>query len=303
MIKHFDTSVPNSARVWNFWMGGKDYYDADHRAGDAYRVIAPQIDTIVREARRFRVRAVTLLAAELGVRQFLDIGTGMPVDIGDRQSVNTDSRLPVADNTHEVAQRVAPAARIVYVDNDPNVINHIRALSIGTREGRVAAVNADLHAPDTVLAAAHDHLDFSQPVALMLMGVLGHVEDHAAATAIVRRLTADLPAGSYFVYSDRTDTDSALAKAQDNYNHIADVLPYVLRSPAQLATFHHGLTLLDPGIVSCPRWRPDPDTEAPAEIDIYGGVSLKQFGGTAQLTGLTVQAHSIPCPGTERTSA
>jgi hypothetical protein len=128
--------------------------------------------------------------------------------------------------------------------------------------------------PKTILAAARDHLDFSQPVALMLMGVLGHIEDHAVATEIVRRFQADLPAGSYFMHYDRTDTDADLAKAQDGYNRIVDALPYILRSPDQIASYYEGLELLDPGIVSCPLWRPDPDPDnSPRYTDIYGGVA------------------------------
>ncbi|MET8807929.1 SAM-dependent methyltransferase [Streptomyces sp. NPDC004546] len=257
MIRHFDTTVPNSARIWNYWMGGKDHYDADRQAGDTYRAIAPQIVTMARESRRYLIRAVTLLAGEHGVRQFLDIGTG----------------LPTADNTHEVAQRVTPAARIVYVDNDPIVLAHARALFISTREGRTDYVDADLHDPDRILAAARDLLDFTQPVALMLMGVLGHIQDHGEATAIISRLQADLPTGSYFVHYDSTDTDADLAKAQVGYNNTG-ALPYVLRSPAQLSAYYGGLEILEPGIVSCPLWRPDPNS-SPEPTDVYGGIARK----------------------------
>ncbi|MEW2302128.1 SAM-dependent methyltransferase [Streptomyces sp. NPDC006655] len=258
MIRHFDTTIPNSARIWNYWMGGKDHYDADRQAGDAYRAIAPQIVTMAHEAREYLNRAVTLLAGDLGVRQFLDVGTG----------------LPAADNTHEVAQRVSPAAQIVYVDNDPIVLAHARALFISTREGRTASIDADLHDPEKILTAAHGLLDFSQPVALMLMGVLGHVQDHTEATAIVRRLQADLPVGSYFVHYDGTDTDPGLAKAQAGYN-TTGALPYVLRSPTQLEAFYDGLELLEPGIVSCPLWRPAPES-SPEPTHIYGGIGRKQ---------------------------
>ncbi|MGW1626997.1 SAM-dependent methyltransferase [Streptomyces sp. NPDC002172] len=257
MIRHFDTTIPNSARTWNYWLGGKDHYDADRQAGDAYRAIAPQIDTMARESRRYLIRAVSFLAGELGVRQFLDIGTG----------------LPTADNTHEVAQRINPAARIVYVDNDPIVLAHARALLISTREGRTDYVDADLHDPDMILAAARDLLDFTQPVALMLMGVLGHIQDHAEATAIVRRLQADLPTGSYFVHYDGIDTDVDLTKAQAGYDGTG-ALPYVLRSPAQLSAYYRDLELLEPGIVSCPLWRPDPNS-SPEPTDVYGGIARK----------------------------
>ncbi|MFF5304793.1 SAM-dependent methyltransferase [Streptomyces sp. NPDC013161] len=260
--------IPNTARVWNYVAGGKDNYKVDELAGEVLRDTAPQITTMARESRLYRSRAVTLLASK-GITQFLDIGTG----------------LPTGDNTHEVAQRVAPDARIVYVDNDPNVVNHAQNLSVSTRAGHVAAVNADLHDPDAILAAARDHLDLSQPVALMLMGVMGHIEDHADATAIVRRLLAGLSPGSYFVHYDCTDTSVDLVKAQDNYNRINGVLPYILRSPDEIASYYEGLELLAPGIVSCPLWRPDlnpkpdpadpdhaPDSP-PQYTDIHGGVA------------------------------
>ncbi|MGW3308299.1 SAM-dependent methyltransferase [Streptomyces sp. NPDC001073] len=263
--------IPNSSRVWNYWTGGKDHYETDSEIGDVFHALAPQIRTMARESQRYRLRTVALLASDRGVRQFLDIGTGLPAD----------------DNTHEIAQRVAPEARIVYVDSDPNVVNHARALSISTPAGRVTAVNADLHDPEAILAAAHDHLDLSQPVALMLMGVLGHIEDHAEATAIVRRLLADLAAGSCLVHYDRTDTSAALIKAQDEYNRCASALPYILRSPAEIAEYYDGLELLAPGIVSCPLWRPElnpkpdpddpgPDPDSPPQYtDIHGGIALK----------------------------
>ncbi|EGX59200.1 MULTISPECIES: SAM-dependent methyltransferase [Streptomyces] len=257
MNGHIDTSIPHSARTWNYWLGGKDNYPVDQEAGDAYAEIAPQVVTMARESRRYLIRAVTLLASELGVRQFLDIGTG----------------LPTYDNTHEVAQKIAPAAKIVYVDNDPIVLAHAAALLYSTPEGVTAYIDADLHDPETILRHAAATLDFKEPIALMLMGILGHIEDYAEATAIVRHLLASLPSGSYLVHYDGTNTDADLLKAQAGYDNTGAV-PYVLRSPEQIAAYYEGLELLKPGIVSCPLWRPDPEA-SPEPTYIYGGVGRK----------------------------
>ncbi|MES4905524.1 MULTISPECIES: SAM-dependent methyltransferase [unclassified Streptomyces] len=253
-----DTSVPHSARIWNYWMGGKDNYEVDRVAGDQYREVAPTIEVMARASRAYLIRTVTHVAGEAGIRQFLDIGTG----------------LPTYDNTHQVAQRVAPEARIVYVDNDPLVLRHAQALLTSTPEGVTDYIDADLHEPDRILEAASKTLDFSRPVALMLMGILGHVQDYDEARTIARRLQDALPSGSYFVHYDSTDTDRALKQAQQGYDDTGAV-PYVLRSPEQIARFYDGLELIEPGIVSCPLWRPEP-ADAPVEkTDVYGGVARK----------------------------
>jgi hypothetical protein len=257
-----DTSVPHSARIWNYWLGGKDNYPVDRAAGDQYREVFPEIVEVARASRQFLTRAVRYLAGEAGVRQFLDIGTG----------------LPSADNTHEVAQRVAPASRIVYVDNDPLVLTHARALLTSDPQGVTHYIDADLRDPDTILDGASRILDFGQPVALMLMGILGHVGDYEEARSIVRRLLDALPSGSYLTLNDGTDVISqAFARAQQTYNE-SGALPYQLRSPDQIAGFFAGLELVEPGVVSVPRWRPDPtdaDGEPPAEVDAFGGVGRK----------------------------
>ncbi|MFI6284522.1 SAM-dependent methyltransferase [Streptomyces sp. NPDC051018] len=252
-----DTSVPHSARIWNYWMGGKDNYEVDRAAGDAYLALAPQIATMARESRKYLIRAVTHLTRDLGVRQFLDIGTG----------------LPTYDNTHQVAQRIAPGASVVYVDNDPIVLTHAAALLPGTPESVTTYINGDLHDPEAILDAVGEILDFRAPVALMLMGILGHIQDFGEAQAIVRRLQAALPSGSYFVHYDSVGVDDDLTKAQEGYDDTGAV-PYVLRTPEQITTFYEGLDLLAPGIVSCPLWRPDPGT-SPEPTDIYGGVAGK----------------------------
>jgi S-adenosyl methyltransferase len=257
-----DTSVPQSARIWNYWLGGKDYFPVDRAAGDQYIEVFPGIVDIARASRGFLTRAVRYLAGEAQVRQFLDIGTG----------------LPTADNTHQVAQRLAPESRIVYVDNDPLVLVHARALLTSTPEGATDYIDADLGDPDKILEAAARTLDFDKPIALMLMGILGHVADYDEAQSIVRRLLASLPSGSYFTLNDGTNVISkAFEKAQEGYNR-SGAVPYHLRSREQIAGFFDGLELIEPGVVSCPRWRPDPAGSSgglPAEVDAFGGVGRK----------------------------
>ncbi|MFD0437298.1 SAM-dependent methyltransferase [Streptomyces chartreusis] len=257
MDNKIDTSVPHSARIWNYWLGGKDHYPVDQEAGDAYAAMAPQVKIMARASREYLIRAVTHLTRDLDVRQFLDIGTG----------------LPTYDNTHEVAQRIAPDARIVYVDNDPIVLSHAHALLYSKPPGVTAYIDADLHDPEKILRSAARTLDFNQPVALMLMGILGHIEDYAEAMAIVRHLLAVLPSGSYFVHYDGTNTDADLMKAQAGYDDTG-AIPYVLRSPEQIAAYYEGLEVLAPGIVSCPLWRPEPGTD-PEPTHICGGIGGK----------------------------
>jgi hypothetical protein len=251
-----DTTVPHSARIWNYWLGGKDNYAVDREAGDQYREIFPGIAVVARTSRAFLTRAVRYLAGEAGIRQFLDIGTG----------------LPTADNTHQVAQRVAPESRIVYVDNDPLVLAHARALLTSSPEGATEYLDADLRDPAAILDAAADLLDFKRPIALMLMGIMGHFTDEEAYP-IVSRLLAGLPSGSYFALYDGADTNEAFNEAQRGYNE-SGAVPYYLRSPEQFARFFEGLELVEPGVVPVPHWRPDPDS-APVEIYSYCGVGRK----------------------------
>ncbi|HEV8164235.1 MAG TPA: SAM-dependent methyltransferase [Actinomycetota bacterium] len=256
-----DTTVPHSARIWNYWLGGKDNYPVDRAAGDQFRDAFPGIVDVTRASRAFLTRAVRYLAGEAGIRQFLDVGTG----------------LPTADNTHEVAQRVAPESRIVYVDNDPVVLVHARALLTSTPQGVTQYVDADLHEPDRILEAASKTIDFTEPVALMLLGILGHVTDDDEARSIVKRLLGALPSGSYLAVYDGTDTNPAGVEAQERYNR-SGAVPYRLRSPEQVTGFFDGLELVEPGVVSVSRWRPDPADAAggpPAAVDAFGGVGRK----------------------------
>ncbi|MBO0788592.1 MAG: SAM-dependent methyltransferase [Actinobacteria bacterium] len=256
-----DASVPHSARIWNYWLGGKDNYEADRVAGEQFRQVFPAIADIARASRHFLARAIRYLAADAEIRQFLDVGTG----------------LPTADNTHEIAQRIAPAARIVYVDNDPLVLAHARALLASTTEGKTAYIDADLRDPARILAKAAGTLDLTRPVALILNGVLGHLPDLAEARAVVRHLTGGLPSGSYLALMDGTSALSGAPAeaAQEGYNE-SGALPYVLRTPAEIASFFEGLELVEPGVVSCPRWRPEATPVGePAEVDAFGGVARK----------------------------
>jgi O-methyltransferase involved in polyketide biosynthesis len=254
-----DTTVPHSARIWNYWLGGKDNYPVDRAAGDQYREVFPGIIDVARASRQFLTRAVRHLAGEAGMRQFLDIGTG----------------LPTADNTHEVAQRVAPDARIVYVDNDPLVLTHARALLTSTPQGVTRYIHADLREPDKIVEAAAKTLDLTEPVALILSGIMGHIGDYDEAQSIIKRLLDALPSGSYLALNDGTNVISkAFAEAQEGYNR-SGAVPYHLRSPEQIAGFFEGLELVEPGVVSCPRWRPGPAGGPPAEVDAFGGVGRK----------------------------
>ena len=236
-----DTTVPHSARIWNYWLGGKDNYEVDRMAGDEFVKAFPGIVDIARAGRAFLARAVRYLALEAGVRQFLDVGTG----------------LPTVDNTHELAQRAAPDSRIVYVDNDPLVLAHARALLTSTPEGRTDYVDADMKDPGAILARAAASLDFDQPVALMLIGVLGHVADDEEARSIVQRLMAGLAPGSYLALFDGLDDiTKEMSEAQQGYDDTGAV-PYKLRSREQVAPFFDGLEFVEPGLVRCAQWRPD----------------------------------------------
>jgi hypothetical protein len=252
-----DTSTPHSARIWNYWMGGKDNFAADREAGDAYVQSFPGIVPLAKQSRQFLIRAVRYLAAEVGIRQFLDIGTG----------------LPVMENTHQVAQRAAPESRIVYVDNDPLVLVHARALLTNTTpEGVTAYIDADLRNPGQVLADASNVLNLNLPVAVMFMGVLGHIADDDEVLSIVSRVMAGVPSGSHLVLWDSTNTSEGFDEAQQGYDDTGAV-PYALRSPEQVGRCFQGLELVEPGLVSISQWRPESDDAV--AVDGYGAVGRK----------------------------
>jgi hypothetical protein len=251
-----NTDVPHSARVWNYLLGGKDNFPADRGAADAVLGQLPEIREFARAGRGFLTRAVSFLAGEAGVRQFLDLGTG----------------LPTADNTHEVAQRIAPESRIVYVDNDPLVLVHARALLTGDPRGVTDYIDADVRDPEKILRAARETLDFTQPIAVMMVGILGHVPDADDPARIVRAFTDALPSGSYLAINDSITTpqnDSAVETAKNEGAN------YHLRTVEQISSFFDGLELVEPGVVSTPLWRPAPDGTEPAALDVYCGVARK----------------------------
>jgi hypothetical protein len=249
--------IPHAARIWNYWMGGKDNFGADRAAGDAVAQVYPEIVVMARQSRRFLIRVVRHLAAEAGVRQFLDIGTG----------------LPTMQNTHEVAQEIAAESRVVYVDNDPMVLAHARALLGGaTDEGVTTYVHADYHDPEKILAEAAEALDFSKPVAVMFMGVLGYEPDLGVVRSIVDRVMADMSSGSYLVLWDGTNTTAAVVEGAERLVKSGGV-PYVLRSPNELATCFEGLTMVEPGLDQITRWRAE--EAEPEQTEAYGAVARK----------------------------
>ncbi|MEV3924163.1 SAM-dependent methyltransferase [Actinomadura coerulea] len=254
-----DTTVPHSARIWNFLLGGTDNYPVDRQAGEGIFAVFPGMVAMARQSRRMLRRVVRHLAGEAGVRQFLDIGTG----------------LPTMDNTHEIAQRLAPASRIVYVDNDPLVLTHARKLLTSTSEGATDYIEADVRDPEAILAEAARTLDHDRPVALMLMGILGLVGDYDEARSIVDRLMAALPSGSYLAVYDGTDSDPAYADAIRSYNSASGGVPYTPRTQQQIAGYFDGLELLEPGVVPVTRWRPDPGQEDVPEVSCSGGLARK----------------------------
>ncbi|MFW6695213.1 SAM-dependent methyltransferase [Streptomyces sp. MAR4 CNX-425] len=255
-----DPTVPHAARIWNYWMGGKDNYRSDREAGDAVARVYPDIVTMARQSRQFLIRAVTHLAREAGMRQFLDIGTG----------------LPTMQNTHEVAQRIAPESRVVYVDNDPLVLAHARALlSSTTTEGATSYVHADYHDPERILAGAADGLDLTEPVAVMFMGVLGYEPELAELRRITGRVMAAVPPGSHLLLWDGTDTGDAVVEGGEKLIEAGGV-PYHLRSPAELGACFEGLELVEPGMVPITRWRPGAAAAGgAAPVDAYGALGRK----------------------------
>ncbi|MFE9337611.1 SAM-dependent methyltransferase [Streptomyces sp. NPDC007063] len=252
--------VAQNARVWNYWLGGKDYYDVDQQVGDRITTMYPSIREVARADRAFLGRAVRYLAGDAGIRQFLDIGTG----------------LPTADNTHQVAQRTAPTARIVYVDNDPTVLTHARALLVGSPEGVTDYIAADVHQPRAILDAAEDTLDFTRPVAVILLGVLNFVADTDEAEQIVRTLMSAVPSGSFLALTHPTLElgGEANVEAMEFWNENATP-PITARARTQVARFFRGLELLEPGIVSCARWRPGYAAEDEMSVAQFGAVARK----------------------------
>ena len=248
-----DVSMPHPARVWNYWLGGRDFFAADRAAGEEISREFPHLAQTARAERAFLVRAVRFLAGPARIRQFLDVGAG----------------LPAGGNTHEIAQGIAPDSGIVYADNDPVVIMHAKALLgspmlASTPGGAVCYADADLRDVAAVLAGTASTLDMSRPIALIMLGILGYLEDYGAARSITSQLMDALPAGSYLVIADGVAGDPVIGSAQRRYDESArprygasTPAPYLLRRPDELASFFDGSDLIEPGVVPCPRWRPD----------------------------------------------
>ena len=252
-----DVTIAHNARVWNYWLGGKDHFEVDRAAGDQVRTMHPGIAEVARADRAFLGRVVRFLAGDAGIRQFLDIGTG----------------LPTAENTHQVAGSVDPAVRVVYVDNDPIVLAHARALLTSKPPAVTSYVDADVHDPDSILRAAAATLDFREPIAIMMLGILNFVLDNAQAKTILGRLLEAVVPGSYLALSHPTLElgGEGNAEAMRFWNEHARP-PIRARSADEIRQLLTGLDLIDPGLVSCALWRPDVPA---ATIPHYGAVAIK----------------------------
>ncbi len=257
----FDTSVPHIARVYDYWLGGTDNFAADRAAAEQVIATIPDVLVSVRAQRAFLGRAVHYLVAEAGIRQFLDIGTG----------------LPAAGNTHEVAQRAAPECRVVYVDNDPIVLLHARALLASSPQGATVYVPADLRDTGKILAEAADVLDFGQPVAVMMLGVLHCIPDEDDPAAIVAWLMAAVPPGSYLAVAHPASdvATEQMTRSMRDYNK-QSAAPVTARSYAEVCRVFAGLDLVEPGVVQLHRWRSGTTGVGQGrELANYGGVGRK----------------------------
>jgi trans-aconitate methyltransferase len=250
-----DPSMPNVARVWNYLVGGRDNFEADRQAARQLIAAAPVMEHVAPASRAFLRRAVTYLAAEAGIRQFLDIGTGMPT----------------AGNTHEVAQAVDPSCRIVYVDNDPVVLSHARAGLRSSPEGATSYLDADARDTKTIVAGACETLDFARPVGVIMIDILNFLED---AGDVLSRLAEEVPAGSYLAVM-QPSRDKRLSVAARRWNQLAPI-PVILRDRDQVTRWFAGLELVDPGIVEVHQWRPAPgDPDYPGGMPLLGAVARK----------------------------
>jgi S-adenosyl methyltransferase len=259
-----DTAVAHPARRYDYWLGGKDNYAADRASGDAIEQIFPHIRISARQNREFLQRVVRYLVTEAGIRQFLDVGTG----------------LPTVGNTHEIAQGIAPECRIAYVDNDPLVMVHARALLTSSPQGKTDYIEADVREPHAILAstALGATLDLTQPVAVLLVAVLHFVPDDAVAGAAVKALVDAMVPGSYLVVSHATHDlmEPDRVKALTDGGHVSNQ-DTTLRSRTQVEGFFAGLDMVEPGLQIVSQWRPDPGADQlPDEhVSVYGGVARK----------------------------
>jgi hypothetical protein len=257
--REIDTTVPHIARMYDFWLGGKDNFEVDREAGRRVAEANPTVYEGVRGNRAFLARSVGYLAGEVGITQFLDLGTG----------------IPASNNTHEVAHAAAPGSRVVYVDNDPIVLSHAHALLTGMR-GETAYLDADIRDTAKVLEAAARTLDFSRPIALMMIAVLHCVTDEEDPWSVVRDLTAALPPGSYLVLTHPA-TDFHPERSDEVMARLNTMMreKITFRSREQVLPFFDGLELVEPGLVRAPEWRPDSPAEAANPAEVWGGVARK----------------------------
>jgi len=241
-----DTSVAHQARMYNYWLGGKDNFAADRKAAEESLAAYPGMAHLARANRAFLGRLIRYLAGEAGVRQFLDIGTG----------------IPTASNTHEVAQEVAPECRVVYVDYDPVVLSHARALLTSTPEGATDYLDADLRKPGVILEKAARTLDFTKPVAVTMLAILHAIGDDEDPYGIVAQIMAAVPSGSYLAISHLPSDLEAdkLAESRDRVNRISRQ-QYTHRSHAEVLRFFDGLEMVEPGLVELRKWRPTIETK------------------------------------------
>ena len=250
-----NSSVPNVARVWNYLVGGRDNFETDRQAARQLLALAPVMGQVAVASRAFLRRTVTYLAAEAGIRQFLDIGTG----------------IPTAGHTHEVAQAVNPSCRVVYVDNDPVVLSHARARLRSSAEGATSYLDADARDTQKIMAGACATLDLTMPVGVIMIDILNFLED---AADVLARLAAAVSAGSYLAVM-QPSRDQRLTAAARRWNQLA-ATPVFLRDRDQVARWFNGLELIDPGIVEVHRWRPAPgDPDYPDGMPLFGAVARR----------------------------
>jgi hypothetical protein len=255
-----NSTVPHPARVYDYWLGGKDNYKADRDAAEEAVKIFPKTVESARSCRAFLSRVVSYLTAEAGIRQFLDLGSG----------------LPSAQNVHEVAQSIAPESRVVYVDHDPVVLMHARALLRSRSEGATGYIQADLRKPDGILAKAAETLDFSRPVGVMLLAVLHLVTDAQDPAGIIAAVMDAVPPGSYLAVGHHTDDLYPEMRAfAARMSELNPAIPATLRSRQQVRDLFAGLDLVEPGVVQISRWRPRSPLEADAAAALWGGVARK----------------------------
>lgn len=259
-LRGFDTTVASPARMWNYWVGGKDHFSADRESAEKVLAAMPSLPAIARSVRRLITEIVQTLAADHGIRQFLDIGTG----------------LPTADNTHDVAQRAAAESRIVYVDNDPVVLAHARALLTSTPEGETDYLQADLRDTDAILKGAARTLDFSQPVAILLFAVLHFIPDADDPYTVVKQLMDAVPAGSYLViiHASSDILPEQVAEMARRYN-ASGAAPMRPRSLEDVTRFFDGLDLIGPGIVPIAEWLSPGQSAGSTPLAGYVGVARK----------------------------